>query len=452
MPLSQTSHIHDQYETGSHLSSRTTPTSEPENRATSGSRKRVPVACERCRKRKIKCSGNEGDSQACANCKNSGLEDSCRFLRVSSVDPSQYSLRGWHGPPRYSPYSLPTHHRLNYLSVPSRCSQQNTLQYHPVPNGIDYGGYTNPSPSVDWGRAQYVAAYSPYPDDEETSPYTSQPPPYILPNTDPMSSNNTYYAHSLGVRPNPTSLWPEAQQFVPQSNSQVTTSSYTMPIEAPHSFQTIGIVGNLPSDRILPHPINARYASTPGSSVDLPITAVNQRSQGYWHEDSDTPVQQIPSQVESNGGQEQHSTRDNISYRVPDMTYGQMSLGEVLSATSVASGDPLAVNESQAPATTAPTEDTLSQHSTLGAVSHQSLKSTMEDHAVTYGYKSSVNGHSSQPTRTSSQPFTGPFYGRVMVPQREPGSDDCSPDCSSCQTTESTQTSVTSISNTSSTY
>jgi hypothetical protein len=103
MPLSQTSHVHDQYETGSHLSSRTTPSSEPDSRAPSGSRKRVPVAvrlewlipqivewlahmlqCERCRKRKIKCSGNEGDSQACANCKNSGLEDSCRFLRASA--------------------------------------------------------------------------------------------------------------------------------------------------------------------------------------------------------------------------------------------------------------------------------------------------------------------------------------------------------------------------------
>ena len=44
MPLSQSPHIHDQYETGSHLSSRTTPSSESDSRAPNGSRKRVPVA------------------------------------------------------------------------------------------------------------------------------------------------------------------------------------------------------------------------------------------------------------------------------------------------------------------------------------------------------------------------------------------------------------------------
>lgn len=44
MPLSQSPHIHDQYETGSHLSNRTTPSSESDSRAPGGSRKRVPVA------------------------------------------------------------------------------------------------------------------------------------------------------------------------------------------------------------------------------------------------------------------------------------------------------------------------------------------------------------------------------------------------------------------------
>ncbi|OAL26661.1 hypothetical protein AYO20_10002 [Fonsecaea nubica] len=454
MALSQSSHINDQYETGGHLSSRTTPTSEPDSRASSGSRKRVPVACERCRKRKIKCSGNEGDRQACANCKNSGLEDSCRFLRVSSVDPSQYGFRGWHGPPRYSPYSLPTHHRLNYVSMPSRCSPQSSLQYHAVPNGIDYGGYTNQSSNVDWGRAQYVGPYSPYPDDEESSPYTTQPPPYILPNTDPMSTNNAYYVHGHGVRPHPGALWPETQQYVPQPNSQASGTSYTMPNEAPQSFQTMGAGGNLPSDRILPQPINARsYIPTPASSVDLPVSAASQRSQTYWNGDGVTSVQQVSTPVEPSGGQEQHNSRENIPYRVQDMTYGQMSLGDVLSATSVASGEQLAVNEAQpAVVTSAPTDDTLSQHSPLGAVSHQTLKSTVADHAVAYGYKGSVDGHNSQPMRAANQSFPGSFYGRALVSQQEPGAHDCSPDFSGCRTAESTRTTAISLSNTSSKY
>lgn len=38
--------------------------------------------CNRCRKRKIKCSGDTGDGQGCSNCRSSGNTD-CHFLRVS---------------------------------------------------------------------------------------------------------------------------------------------------------------------------------------------------------------------------------------------------------------------------------------------------------------------------------------------------------------------------------
>ncbi|KAK4237498.1 hypothetical protein C8A03DRAFT_15968 [Achaetomium macrosporum] len=46
-------------------------------------RKRIAVACGRCRKRKIRCSGDPGHGQPCSNCKNAGVEQ-CQFLRVSS--------------------------------------------------------------------------------------------------------------------------------------------------------------------------------------------------------------------------------------------------------------------------------------------------------------------------------------------------------------------------------
>lgn len=38
--------------------------------------------CARCRKRKIKCSGDAGDGQSCTNCRSAGNTD-CQFLRVS---------------------------------------------------------------------------------------------------------------------------------------------------------------------------------------------------------------------------------------------------------------------------------------------------------------------------------------------------------------------------------
>lgn len=39
--------------------------------------------CARCRQRKIKCSGENEDGQACTNCRNAGEETRCHFLRVS---------------------------------------------------------------------------------------------------------------------------------------------------------------------------------------------------------------------------------------------------------------------------------------------------------------------------------------------------------------------------------
>ncbi|KAK4184122.1 hypothetical protein QBC35DRAFT_392352 [Podospora australis] len=51
--------------------------------ATTPQRKRVAVACSRCRKRRIRCSGDPGDGLPCSTCKNAGVEQ-CRFLRVAS--------------------------------------------------------------------------------------------------------------------------------------------------------------------------------------------------------------------------------------------------------------------------------------------------------------------------------------------------------------------------------
>ncbi|CCF38695.1 hypothetical protein CH063_09725, partial [Colletotrichum higginsianum] len=48
-------------------------------------RKRIAVACGRCRKRKIRCSGDPGHGLPCQNCKAAGA-DSCMFLRVASTE------------------------------------------------------------------------------------------------------------------------------------------------------------------------------------------------------------------------------------------------------------------------------------------------------------------------------------------------------------------------------
>ncbi|KAG6041468.1 hypothetical protein E4U41_004202, partial [Claviceps citrina] len=60
--------------------------SDTERMDDSGSqRKRIAVACGRCRQRKIRCSGDNGTGEACTNCKSAGA-DPCQFLRVSSQE------------------------------------------------------------------------------------------------------------------------------------------------------------------------------------------------------------------------------------------------------------------------------------------------------------------------------------------------------------------------------
>ncbi|KAL5604886.1 hypothetical protein BROUX41_001783 [Berkeleyomyces rouxiae] len=48
-------------------------------------RKRIAVACSRCRKRKIRCSGDDGTGASCQNCQTAGA-DQCQFLRVASTE------------------------------------------------------------------------------------------------------------------------------------------------------------------------------------------------------------------------------------------------------------------------------------------------------------------------------------------------------------------------------
>ncbi|KAL4954913.1 hypothetical protein BDW69DRAFT_131811 [Aspergillus filifer] len=56
---------------------------EAKSQSRGQTRRRIPVACQRCRKRKIRCSGDVGDGQGCSNCRSSG-NTLCQFLRVNS--------------------------------------------------------------------------------------------------------------------------------------------------------------------------------------------------------------------------------------------------------------------------------------------------------------------------------------------------------------------------------
>ncbi|OCK79259.1 hypothetical protein K432DRAFT_394050 [Lepidopterella palustris CBS 459.81] len=71
-----------------------------------GNIRRIPVACARCRKRKIRCSGDPGDGSGCRNCKRAGADiSSCQFHRVGLGDPYKIPIYPLYPPAFVTNYS-----------------------------------------------------------------------------------------------------------------------------------------------------------------------------------------------------------------------------------------------------------------------------------------------------------------------------------------------------------
>ncbi|KFA77309.1 hypothetical protein S40288_01316 [Stachybotrys chartarum IBT 40288] len=135
-------------------------------------RKRIAVACGRCRKRKIRCSGDNGSGQPCTNCKNAGHEP-CQFLRVASQeapmkgDGLPYGVdlaRHYQSRPSAMTSLLPTIHP--YMDG---VTSQADMAYRPGPTSYPYNG----------GKGQYYSGQgfppNSYPE-ESCSEYPVYPP------------------------------------------------------------------------------------------------------------------------------------------------------------------------------------------------------------------------------------------------------------------------------------
>lgn len=347
---------------------------------------------------------------------------------------------------------MPATHRLNFVPSSSRYPPQSPVTYPTVHSNVDYGAYGTSTSSVDWTKAPY-GAYSPFPDDEETSPYTSHPPPYILPNTDPMSSASGYYVHTQNFRPHPGTLWSEQQNCLPHQNPS-SNPAFTIVTEPQQSYAATAAVGNLPSDRILPTPFSARgTGSTHASSLDsVPNSASTQRSSMYWSPDSGTSTQHIHSQVDSDASQEQLDDSRNASYSLHDMSYNHMALGDSLSTSTLPVGLSLTADVQHSSPTVASAEGLQAPRSHM-QTSRESPKSHSDNTSVTYGYTALMTSRSSQMRTASSQLSNGSLYCRSqpLVTRREAIPEGCSPDSSGCQM-DSTRGSIAAISNVSSGY
>ncbi|KAI0543469.1 hypothetical protein F4679DRAFT_590450 [Xylaria curta] len=182
-------------------------------------RKRIPIACGRCRRRKIRCSGDPGNGKQCSSCKSAGHEP-CLFLRVSSQETpfkdTEYTYNvdaaRAYGNPRgaaISPISPVTQYAHDVTPGDSLAAyRQSPYPYTSKDYYQNMSGWA--STYQDDGSVDYGLSYSSYPivNQEPTSPvvsgyptttsYTARKPVYIQP-AETTPSSYTY--GSLAHRP-----------------------------------------------------------------------------------------------------------------------------------------------------------------------------------------------------------------------------------------------------------
>ncbi|RAH72670.1 uncharacterized protein BO66DRAFT_368580 [Aspergillus aculeatinus CBS 121060] len=117
------------------------PSPEIDSKSRNSTRRRIQVACNRCRKRKIKCSGDNGDGQGCSNCRSSGNAN-CQFLRVNS---SMVQARvSWPYPVMNATMS-PSHRHGSYVqsmppkTIATTSGNPSTMRVNPYARAPGYG-------------------------------------------------------------------------------------------------------------------------------------------------------------------------------------------------------------------------------------------------------------------------------------------------------------------------
>ncbi|OLN87073.1 putative transcriptional regulatory protein C2H10.01 [Colletotrichum chlorophyti] len=249
---------------------RTSTMTEREPETDAPPRKRIAVACGRCRKRKIRCSGDSGNGLPCQNCKAAGAE-SCMFLRVASteapwVQPSDQAFS-------YELKAARAYHAHNALASPMTTSPphyasdihdgmsrypSNSASYPSYGTGKYYSSTTIPTTS--WSAAgysddgtagvDYSAAAMGY-----SYPYHSQDPGYLY----RMAAANSKAA----VTPSAGDLYgnTEAAGYGYGSSGAALVhrpaTAATTTTEAPN-FSLSNVAASLPhaggGDRLLPSP------------------------------------------------------------------------------------------------------------------------------------------------------------------------------------------------------
>ncbi|KAL4784516.1 hypothetical protein BJX76DRAFT_347756 [Aspergillus varians] len=159
---------------------------EIEAKGRGGTRRRIPLACQRCRRRKIKCSGDAGDGQGCSNCRSTG--NPCHFIRVNSSilqTKTQASTGpGWPYPANDMASQRPGTYTPS-VSSSKMGGLPETLPNHRIPPFSRTSDYeVAPDTPTPYGRPPFgIESTVSYDDDSSTPYHIQQSSTYMLPSS-----------------------------------------------------------------------------------------------------------------------------------------------------------------------------------------------------------------------------------------------------------------------------
>lgn len=213
---------------------------------------------------------------------------------------NQASRGAWYGSGRWQPYAHPSPYRQSY-STSSHPHSQHSQTDHGLPSGLEYSTYQQTPQHLSWSRTNSCSSFSPY-ETATTSSYPSQPPDYMLPDTNPMAHNNSYLGYSCPSKPHHSHLWNDQPiHLTSQHATQLPPSIYqeqNAPYGSGNSY-TAGALRNdqalqfplslgvgassLITDRTLPNPGTRIWNGAVASSYEgQPTSAVSHRSSITW--------------------------------------------------------------------------------------------------------------------------------------------------------------------------
>lgn len=409
------------------------------------------------------------------------------MVAADLVQRSMYGRPGYSM--RYSPYSYNPPCRYGPTASQSSYSPPTPSTYPNIHNNVEYGPYNGSNQGLSWSRTNsYSSSYSPY-EAEATSPYTTQPPNFILPNNDPMANTNPYLVSSCANKTQSNHGW--SDQGVPISHSHTTsqllTAGYALPSSDPlltyqnaHSSANSNYKNDqgmsyaaltnqqpsaLTSDRTLPTPGIRNYASSAHtvSTLDsLPLSALSHRSSLGWQTDTSSSSSHVSSQTScsSSGGSQDFGAADRgsiLQRNSQDLAYGNYlgyanspqpslqssTLNHIINDTQ--QGSQAAISNNLPSDLSSQRCRTISQESTSSNSAHHHQDSPSNTASSSYGYTGPSVTRGSLTRGMSGQLSNGAAYTRAQsshtsgsTARRDIESEDFSgADCSTCQGGES---------------